>query len=161
VSSERKRRTPGGLLQQVRAEPAFGALRSRTRTTRWWQPPALFAPLQEGQVGVQESTHNTEGLPLLIHTCSPSRTSFFLWRGFIYSKGAREPQSISPEGGGGANNRGHPNRIRRTCRRSRSELRTESWPCRSSRAWHAGGRGVVAAVELPVTDEGGSGEGRG
>jgi hypothetical protein len=26
---------------------------------------------------------------------------FFLWRGFIYSKGAREPQSTTPEGRGG------------------------------------------------------------
>jgi hypothetical protein len=25
---------------------------------------------------------------------------FFLWRGFIYSKGAGEPQSITPEGRG-------------------------------------------------------------
>jgi hypothetical protein len=34
------------------------------RTTHWWQPPALCAPLQEGQVRVQESPHNTDGLPL-------------------------------------------------------------------------------------------------
>jgi hypothetical protein len=27
--------------------------------------------------------------------------SFLLWRGLIYSKGAREPQSITPEGRGG------------------------------------------------------------
>ena len=51
-------------ISRARAEPAFGALRSRTRTTHWWQPPALCVPLQEGQVGVQESPHNTEGLPL-------------------------------------------------------------------------------------------------
>jgi hypothetical protein len=38
---------------------------------------------------------------------------------------------------------------------------TGSWSNRSSRAWRAGGRGVVAAVELLVTGEGGSGEGRG
>jgi hypothetical protein len=48
-----------------------------------------------------------------------------LWRGFIYSKGAREPQSITPEGRGGGeppppdSNRGHRNRLRCTCRRSR------------------------------------------
>jgi hypothetical protein len=51
-------------ISRVRAEPAFAALRSRTRTARWWQPHALCTPLQEGQVGVQESPHNTEGLPL-------------------------------------------------------------------------------------------------
>ena len=51
-------------ISRARAEPAFGALRSLTRTTHWWQPPALCVPLQEGQVGVQESPHNTEGLPL-------------------------------------------------------------------------------------------------
>jgi hypothetical protein len=43
---------------------ASAPLRSRTRTTHWLQPPALCVPLQEGQVGVQESPHNTEGLPL-------------------------------------------------------------------------------------------------
>jgi hypothetical protein len=49
---------------RVRAEHAFGALRSRTRTTHWWQPPALCVPLQEGQqVRNQETPHNTEGLP--------------------------------------------------------------------------------------------------
>jgi hypothetical protein len=42
-----------------------------------------------------------------------------------------------------------------------SEPRTESWPYRSSRAWHARGRGVISVVELPVTDEGELGEGRG
>jgi hypothetical protein len=51
-------------ISRARAEPAFGEPRSRTRTTHWWQPPAFCAPLQEGQVGVQEPPHNTEGLPL-------------------------------------------------------------------------------------------------
>jgi hypothetical protein len=38
---------------------------------------------------------------------------------------------------------------------------TESWPYRSSKAWRARGRGVVAVVEQLVTDEGKPGEGRG
>jgi hypothetical protein len=37
--------------QQGPAEPAPAALRSRTRTTHWWEPPALCVPLHEGQVG--------------------------------------------------------------------------------------------------------------
>ena len=44
---------------RVRAEPAFGALRSRTRTTHWWQPPALCVPLQEGQKWGSRSTPTT------------------------------------------------------------------------------------------------------
>jgi hypothetical protein len=36
-------------IGRARAEPAFTALRTRTRTTHWWQPPALCVPLQEGQ----------------------------------------------------------------------------------------------------------------
>jgi hypothetical protein len=94
---------------------------------------------------------------------SGNRRNFFLWRGFIYSKGAREPQSTTPEVRGDPpsppNNRFHPNRCR--SRLTLPEPTTESWSNRSSRAWRAGGRGVVAAAERPVTDEGGSGEGRG
>jgi hypothetical protein len=33
-----------GCDSRARAEPAFGALRSRTRTTHWRQPPALRVP---------------------------------------------------------------------------------------------------------------------
>jgi hypothetical protein len=35
----------GDYISRVRAEPAFAALRSRTRTTHWWQPPALCVPV--------------------------------------------------------------------------------------------------------------------
>jgi hypothetical protein len=52
---------------------------------------------------------------------------FFVWRGFIYSKGAREPQLRAPpprEGGGGANNRFHPNRCRSRLSRPRNLGRT-------------------------------------
>jgi hypothetical protein len=35
-----------------------GGGEARTRTTHWWQSPALCVPLQEGQVGNQETPHN-------------------------------------------------------------------------------------------------------
>ena len=50
-------------ISRVRADPAFGAIRSRTRTTSWWQPPASCRR-QEGQVREQEAPHNTKHLPL-------------------------------------------------------------------------------------------------
>jgi hypothetical protein len=72
----------GDYISRVRAEHASAPLRSRTRTTHWWQPPALCVPLQEGQVGVQESPHNTEGLPLLCYF-------FFLPGGLLHKQGPR------------------------------------------------------------------------
>jgi hypothetical protein len=64
-------------ISRVRAEPAFAALRSRTRTTHWW-PPSVSVPPQEGQVRAQEFPHNTEGLPLFTFAEEPNTFSFFL-----------------------------------------------------------------------------------
>ena len=58
---------------------------------------------------------------------SGNRRNFFLWRGFIYSKGAREPQSTTPEVRGtppAPNNRFHPNRCRSRLSRPRNLGRT-------------------------------------
>jgi hypothetical protein len=52
----------GYYISRVRAEHASAPLRSRTRTTHWWQPPA--SALQEGQEREQEVPHNTKHLPL-------------------------------------------------------------------------------------------------
>jgi hypothetical protein len=63
--SKKKNWGPGDYyISGARAEPAFGALRSRTRTTHWWQPPDLSLPPAGGPSGVQEPPRNTEGLPL-------------------------------------------------------------------------------------------------
>jgi hypothetical protein len=35
-------------ISRVRADPAFGAIRSRTRTTHWWQPPASCRRAKRG-----------------------------------------------------------------------------------------------------------------
>jgi hypothetical protein len=55
-------------MSRARAEHASAPLRSRTRTCQHnalvARPPAFCVPLQEGQVGNQETPHNTEGLPL-------------------------------------------------------------------------------------------------
>jgi hypothetical protein len=61
----------GYYISRARAEPAFAALRSRTRTTHWWPPPVSVPP-QEGQVRNQGTPHNTEGLPLFTFAEGPS-----------------------------------------------------------------------------------------
>jgi hypothetical protein len=35
-------------ISRARADPAFGAICSRTRTAHWWQPPASFSPVSAG-----------------------------------------------------------------------------------------------------------------
>jgi hypothetical protein len=67
-------------ISRVRAEPAFAALRSRTRTTHWWPPPVSVPP-QEGQVRNQETPHNTEGLPLFTFAEGPSVPAGSQFRG--------------------------------------------------------------------------------
>jgi hypothetical protein len=71
-------------------------------------------------------------------------------------QGASEPQSTTPEGRGGGVLLIEVIRIAFVVKPPKpSEPTTESWPHRSSKAWRARGRGVVAVVEQLVTDEGG------
>jgi hypothetical protein len=63
---------------RARAEPAFGAPRSRTRTTHCTQPPALCAPCRRAKWGPRSPPHNTEGL-LPLFLC------------FLFSRGAVRP----------------------------------------------------------------------
>jgi hypothetical protein len=94
---------------------------------------------------------------------------FFVVEGVYIQQGRTRTSEHRPRGKGGGggvppppNNRFHPNRLRRTCRRSRrSYARNLGRTGRRGRGTQEeGGSGVVAVAELPVTDEGEPGEGR-